>query len=161
MSCICPTHIQSRVGFSITAVLGLRQGVFIANAGFLHLCQDEIASAIEDGLDAEDLIGGKFLGKRCDDRDATAHARLESYRATEALRHVENFFAVVGEHGFIGGDDLFSRLKRLQNVGTCRLQTAHELDHHLHLRVAKNAPKIGGERAFRKEDITGFVWIAY
>ena len=70
-------HVQGRIGLGVAELLGLGQGVLIGAAVLAHAGEDEVAGAVEDALQRQDLIGGQALGQGGDDGNAAADAGLE------------------------------------------------------------------------------------
>ncbi len=69
--------VEGRVGLGVAAPLGLGQRLGVALALLGHARQDEVAGAVEDALQRQDLVGGQALGQGGDDRHAAGDAGLE------------------------------------------------------------------------------------
>ena len=96
LSRIATVDIHGRVGFGITQVLSDLQGTIVLETFLGHLSQYEIARAVENSLQRNDLVGSKALRDVGDNRDSSPDARFEGDRSTETSCSVEKLFAVLG-----------------------------------------------------------------
>ncbi len=69
--------VEGGVGLGVTAFLGLGQSFAVALAFFAHGGEDEVAGAVEDALERQDLVGGQALRQGGDDGHAAGDAGLE------------------------------------------------------------------------------------
>ena len=90
-------HVQGRVRLGITELLGLGQGVLVADALLAHVREDVIAGAVKDALNRYNLIGRQPLRQGGDDRNAAADAGLEANGLVVFTGHVENLGSVRGQ----------------------------------------------------------------
>ena len=88
-------HVERRVGLGVAAPLGLGERLGVAAALLAHAGEDEVAGAVEDALERQDLVGRQALGQGGDDRDAAADAGLEGDGPAVAPGGVEDLGAVL------------------------------------------------------------------
>ena len=69
--------VEGRVGLGVALGLRLLQHVGEGAVLLLHLREDVVAGAVEDAVDAADLVGGERLAQRLDDGDAAGDRGLE------------------------------------------------------------------------------------
>ena len=100
--------VEGRVGLGIALGLRLRQHVGEGAVLLLHLGQDVVAGAVEDAVDAADLVAGERLAQRLDDGDAAGHRGLEVERDAVLLGEPRELHAVLGEQRLVGGDDVLA-----------------------------------------------------
>ena len=54
---VAAVDVHRRIGLGVAALLGLGQGRGVVGVVLLHLREDEVARAVEDGVDRLDLVG--------------------------------------------------------------------------------------------------------
>ena len=121
--------VEGRVGFGIAEALGVRQAGLEGQPLHLHAGEDVVAGAVEDAVDAGDLVAGERLAQRLDDRDAAGDGGLEGERHARLLGRPRKRDAMIGEQGLVGGDDrLAGRQRGLDSVLGRPVRAADELD---------------------------------
>ena len=104
--------VEGRIGFRVAEPLRLAQAVREGQRFLFHPCQDVIAGAIEDAIDALDGITGQSLAQGLDDRYSARDRSLEGQRDALLLGEPGEPHAVLGEQRLIGRDKGFARAKR-------------------------------------------------
>ena len=105
--------VERRIGFGVALGLRLLQHVGERAALLLHRGQDVIAGAVEDAVDARDLVADQRLAQRLDDRDAAGDRRLEIQRDAVLLGERGELDAVLGEQRLVGGHDVLAGARAL------------------------------------------------
>ena len=111
---VAAVDVGRRIRLGVAALLGLGQGRGILGVVLLHLAQDEVARAVEDGVDRLDVVGRKALGQGRDDGDAAGHGRLKGDRAAHLPRQGEQLRPVLGQQGLVRGDHVLAALQQLR-----------------------------------------------
>ena len=83
-------YVHRWVGFGITQPLGFGHGRIVIGAHFFHLGGDEVARAVQNAAEGENLVGGQRLADSADNRDAARHRRLEANRAAQFAARSNN-----------------------------------------------------------------------
>ena len=104
--------IEGGVGFRITELLRLGETFAKGNLLRLHAGEDVIAGAVEDAVDARDLIAGEAVAQGLDDRNAAGNRRLEAERHALGLGEPGEMKPVLGDQRLVGGDDGFAVAER-------------------------------------------------
>ena len=121
--------VEGGVGLGIALGLRLLQHVGEGAVLLLHLRQDVVAGAVEDAVDAPDLVAGQRLAQRLDDGDAAGHRRLEVEGDAVLLGQLGELGAVLGEQRLVGGDDVLAgRQRRLHRALGGPVLAADQLD---------------------------------
>ena len=107
-----PADVEGGIGFGIALGLGFLQDVAERAMLLEHLRQDVIAGAVEDAVDAADLVGGQQLAHGLDDRDAAGNRRFEIQGNAVLFRKARQLGAVFGQQRLVGGDDVLARPQR-------------------------------------------------
>ena len=94
---------RRRSGKSVSA--GVRETFAKGNLLRLHAGEDVIAGAVEDAVDARDLIAGEAVAQRLDDRNAAGNRRLEAERRALGLGELGEMKPVLGDQRLVGRDD--------------------------------------------------------
>ncbi len=110
--------VESGIGFRIALGLRVLQHIVEGQVLILHLAQDVIAGAVEDAVDALDLVGRKRLAQHLDDRNAARDGSLEIERHPALFRQTRQFQPVLGEQRLVGGNDVLSGLECGLDRGT-------------------------------------------
>ena len=133
---VAAIDIHRRIGFGVAAALGVGQGGGIARAAIFHLREDEIAGAVQDAVDRNDLIRGQTLIDVGNDRNSAGHGRLECDRAICFPSGFEQFRAMLGQKGLVGRDDVFAARQQFEHDRAGRFQSANQMGHDGDFRVA-------------------------
>ena len=135
--------VEGRIGLGVA--LGLR---FLEHVGegavlVLHLGQDVVAGAVEDAVDAADLVARQRLAQRLDDRDAASHRRLEIQGHAVLLGEPGQLHAVPREQGLVGGDHrLAGRQRRLHGGFGRAVVAADQLHEDVDGRIGRQLHRI-------------------
>ena len=122
-------HVERRVGLGVAPPLGLGQRFAIGLARLLgHGGEDEVAGAVEDALQRQDLVGGQALGQRGDDRHAAGDAGLEGDGPLVLAGRLEDLGAVLGQQRLVGGDDVLARRQQVEHDLPGPVDAADQLD---------------------------------
>ena len=116
--------VEGGIGLGVALGLGFLQDVAERAMLFQHLRQDVIAGAVEDAVDAADLVGGQRFPHGLDDRDAAGHRRLEVQGDAVFLGQTRQLGAVLCQQRLVGGDDMLARAQRGLDGGFCRAVVA-------------------------------------
>ena len=128
--------IESRIGFGIAQLLCLLEHVGKRAAVGAHIAQDEVAGAVDDAGHRFDAVGSQAFAQGFDDRDAAGHRRFKHYHHIFFRRQRENFVAIFGQEFFVGGYHMFAVFDGAQHHFACRIRTADQLHHDIHIRAA-------------------------
>ena len=151
-------NVRGRVRLGIAQLGRLCQRLVKLHAVLRHAGQDVVGGAVDNAHDLGQLVAGEALLERADDRDGAGHRRLKLEITVICLCEVEQLCAVLRDQIFVGGDNILARLKRLADVGACRLDAAHQLNHDLDIRIADNAlPVVGQHRRVNARTRTGYI----
>ena len=93
--------------------------------------------------DPFDAVGGQSLAQRLDNGNATGDRRLERDHHALFLCRCEDFGAVRGQQGLIGGDDMLAIVDGLQYQLFRNRIAADQLDHDIDIRIRYNFIRIG------------------
>ena len=89
MSRIASVDIHGWIGFCVTELLRIEQGVGILRSFFGHLRQNVVARAVQDPSQREDLIRCEALRDVRDDRNSTTDACFKSDGSAELSGAIE------------------------------------------------------------------------
>ena len=132
--------------FRVTLRLGLCQRGSVVEPRFGHASEDVIRRAVDDAVDALDVVAHEALAHGFDDRDSARHCGLEEHRHLLVSREVEDLFSVLGEQRFVAGHYDFPQLDCAENERACFVDSAHQLDDNLHGRVIDDFLPAGCEK---------------
>ena len=150
---VAAVDVHGRVGLGVAELLGLGHGGLVVGPRLLHLREDEVAGAVENGVDRLDLVGGQRLTDGGDDGDAAGHGRLEGDRAAQLPGPGEEFRAVLGQQGLVRRDHVLAALQQLQHDRPGRLQAADHLHHGGNLRVVQDLRQVVGQHSGGQRDV--------
>ena len=125
-------------GIRLGIALGLRFLQHIVEAPTLlqHLGQDVIASAVEDAIDAGDVVAEQALAHHLHHGDAAGDRGLEVQRHAMFLGKSGKTRAVMGKQRLIGGDDMLAGFECcLDGLLGDALLAADQLDEDVDLRI--------------------------
>ena len=141
--------VEGRIGFRVTLRLRFLQDVGEGALLALHLGQDVIAGAVQDAVDALDLVGAERLAQGLDDRDAAGDGRFEVEGDAVLLGALRKIEAVLGEQRLVGGDDVLAGIERRLDGGFGDAAVAaHQLDEDVDRGVLGEHNRIGEELRF-------------
>ena len=150
---VAAVDVHRRIGLGIAALLGLGQGAGVVGAVLLHLRKDEVARAVENGVDRLDLVGRQRLADGGDDRNAAGHGRLEGDRPAQLAGRVEQLRPMLGQQRLVGRDDVLAAFQQLQHDRAGGLQPADQLHRRHDLRVVGHIGQVGGQQARRQGEV--------
>ena len=115
----------------------LRLGQHVVEAASLarHGREDVIAGAVDDAVHGRRPVARQRLLQRAQDRDPAAHAGLESQPHTGALRGGDDLLAVHRQQRLVRRHHVLAVPHGFQHEASRRLVAAHQLDHHLDVRI--------------------------
>ena len=135
--------VERRIGFGIAEALRFLEAILEGQALQLHARQDVIAGAVEDAVDAADLVAGEAFAQRLHDRDAAGDGGLERERHALLLGELRERHAVLGEQRLVGGDDrLARRQRRLDRLARRAVGAADEFDEEIDVGRARQGDGI-------------------
>ncbi|OQA31355.1 MAG: hypothetical protein BWY57_02394 [Betaproteobacteria bacterium ADurb.Bin341] len=141
-----PVNVQARISLGIAGLLRLFQHLGERQAFVLHARQDIVARAVENAVDALDLIAGEPLAQHADDRDAAAHARAEIEVHAVLFCSAENLLAALGQQLLVGRDHGFARVQRGQHQGLGHAGSADQLHDNLDAGVVDDRHRVGRQQ---------------
>ena len=125
-------NVEARIGLGIAQFLGFLQHLVKAPAFLFHGGQDVIAGAVEDAIDAADLVGGRAFAHALDDRNAAGDRRFIFERHARLLGAAGKVQAMMGQHRLVGGDERLAGGQALAGEGEGRaVGAADQFDHHV------------------------------
>ncbi len=92
------------------------------------------------------LVGREALADGGDDRNAAADRRLEGDRPPQLASTVEQFRAVLGQEGLVGGHHVLAAFEQLEHDGSCRLQPADQFNGNSNLWVVDDFGEVIGKQ---------------
>ena len=101
-------NIERRIGLGIALLLRLFQHVGKASALLLHQGEDVIAGAIEDAVNARDVVALQALADHLHHGNSAGHCALEIERDPAFLGECGEARAVMGEQRLVGGDHVLA-----------------------------------------------------
>ena len=130
----------------------LRLGEHVVEAAPLarHRGEDVVAGAVDDAVHGRRPVARQRLLQRAQDRDAAADARLEAEPHAGALRGGDDLLAVYREQRLVRRHHVLAVPHGVQHEAPRRLVAAHQLDHHLDVRIRDQL-----ERVARQPDARG------
>src|SRR3546814_5039428 len=105
--------VETRVGLGIALRLRVGERVGEARAVSLHLRQDIIAGAVEDAIDARDLVRRGALADRLDHWNAARDRGFIFQRRVLLLGDPREVEPVVRDHRLVRGDERLARAERV------------------------------------------------
>ena len=140
---IVSIDVGRRIRLGIAQGLGLFQRIGKRQPLGVHARQDVIAGAVEDAGDAKQPISRQPFAHRADDGNAARDRRLEQQLALHLPRERQQLDAVRRDELLVGGDHRLAGLQRSPNQLSRRLETAHQLDDDMSVRVDHRVEAVG------------------
>ena len=137
--------VEGWIGLGIAQLLRLLERGIERQPFVAHFGQNEIAGAVDDPGNPFDAVGGQSLAQRLDNGNAARDRRLERDHHALFLRCGEDFGAVRGQQGLIGGNDMLAIVDGLQYQLFRNGIAADQLDHDIDIRIRYNFIRIGGD----------------
>ena len=135
--------VEGGIGLGVALRLRFLEDIGEGAMLFQHLRQDVVAGAVEDAVDAADLVGGQRFAHGLDDRDAAGDRRLEVERDAVLLGQPRQLGAVLGQQRLVGGDDVLAGAQRGLDGGFGRaVVAADQLDEDVDGRIGREP--VGG-----------------
>ena len=128
MGGISAGYVEGRVGFRETRSLGVPESILVGFSFANHFGKDEITGPVHNPVQRVYPVCRESARKGLDDGDTPGAGCLEGKRFPGPPGGVEDFRAVMGKEGFIGGDHMLARFEALQDYlpGNCR--ASYEFD---------------------------------
>ena len=104
--------VEGRIGLGVTLRLRLLEHLGKTPPLTFHPRQDVIAGAVEDAVDAGDVVALQALAHRLDDGDAPGDRGLEIQRHAVLLGERGEARTVMGKQRLVGGDDMLAGAQR-------------------------------------------------
>ena len=104
--------VERGISFRIAKALRVSQARVERNALALHTAEDVIAGAVENAVDAADLVARQPFAQRLHNRNAAGDRGLEGQRHALVFGQFGQRHAVFGQQGLVGGNDRFARGER-------------------------------------------------
>ena len=124
--------VECGIGFRIAQPLRFLQAILERQPLLLHAREDVIAGAVQDAVDAADLVARQPFAQRLHDRDAARDRGLEGERHALLLGELRQRHAVLGEQRLVGGDDrLAGRQRRLHRRARGAFRAADEFNEEI------------------------------
>jgi len=136
--------IEGGVGLGEALFLGFFEGVVVGPGVAGHLCEDEVAGAVDDAEDGVDAVGDKAAEDGVDDGDAAADGGFEGDAGIVLASEGEEFVAAEGEEGLVGGDDGFTEAEGAFDKGIGDGDAADEFDDDMAVGVVDGGVGVGG-----------------
>ncbi len=154
-------HVEARIGLGIAHLLRVGEHVGEAPPALAHHGEDVVAGAVQDAVDAQNLVSGEAFAQRLDDRDAAGHRRLVAERDTGALRRRRERGAMMREHRLVGGNDMALLRERGfgQRLGR-PIGAANQFDDRVGLGAPRHLDGIVEPRELRNVDVALLVAVA-
>ena len=132
MGGIDAVHVQAIVRLGIAEFLGLAEGIGKARTFIGHPAENVVAGAVDDPVDAQQLIGDQALAQGLQHGNAAGHAGLKIDRHAGLLGEGDQLRTPLGQQGLVGGDERFAggdgRLRHLGGLGDASEEFDHDLD---------------------------------
>ena len=100
------------------------------------------------------MVGHERFAQGFDDRDAPGCGGFKKEGHLLLGGERENLFSVLGEEGFVGGDDDFALPEGGHDEFVGVLDAAHEFHDHLHLRIVDEVLPVGAHDGAGRVDAT-------
>ncbi len=137
--------VDVEAGIGLSEAQRLRLGEHFGKIASLrfHLGEDEIAGAVENAIDARDLVRGSPFAQPLDDGDAAGDRRLEFERDLGGFGRAGKFQSVMREHRLVGGDEALAAAECRPGERERRaIRAADQFDHHVRLRVMREGGRV-------------------
>ena len=145
-------NVERRVCLGIAERLRFLDGIVEGKPRIAHPGEDEVAGAIDDAGQPADLIGGQPFAQGLDDGDADGHRAFVGDGDALRTGGGEDFLAVHGQQGFVGGDDVLAVSDGVEHQMTRRRAAADSLDDDVDVRMANQRRRIGDQIDFATDD---------
>ena len=123
--------VERRIGFGVTELLGIRENLFEVRLIAFHARENIVAGSVENAVNPVDAVANKTFTKALDDRNAAADTGFIEDVGSGFFRFGKQLFAVLGEQGFIGGDNRFSAFQSFENNRFRKCGSADEFNNDL------------------------------
>ena len=132
-------HIVPGVlGLGIAQLLGYAQRLGEFHVFPLHLGEHEVGGAVDDALDAADVVGRQALVHRGDDGGAAADAGFKQEGRPMRSGQSQQLGTIGGHHLLVGGADAAAAFQAAPHIGIGETGAADGLHHHADLRVRQD-----------------------
>ena len=135
---VIPLDISGRIRLRIAQRGRLSQRLLIVHPLIGHLGQDEVCRPVDDSHDLADLVGGQAVLQRGYDRDAAGYGSLKPQLRMIFLGDLHQLSAPLRNQILVRGDNAFSRLESVPDIGAGRFNAADQLDDDVDVRIIHN-----------------------
>jgi cysteine synthase len=111
-----------------------------------------VRSAVDDAVDRLDIVRSQSFHQCANDRNPSAHARLEAEIDALPRRRGKNLFTMHGQQGFVGRDYVFAPLDSIQDHALGKVIAAHQLNDDIHPWIREDLLDIRREHARRNRN---------
>ena len=153
-------HVGRGIGLGVPGGLGLRQNLVVVPLAAGHAREDVVGRAVEDAVEALDMVGHEPVAQGADDGDPAGDAGLEEEIDVALGGQVEQLVAVLGDDGLVGGDHVLARFQGLPDPAAGPRRPG-QLDHHLHPRIGDHLPGVAGQHPRGELHVPGLGGIAH
>jgi hypothetical protein len=122
------------IGFGEPQLLGALERLGKRRAAG-HARQDEVARAVEDAGDADELVAADAIAERADHRNAAGHRRFEAQMTPPLGGELAERGPVMRDELLVRGDDRSARVEGASHPRAGRIASSHNL--HDHVRVGR------------------------
>ena len=122
-------------------------------AGVGHVGEDVVGGAVDDAHHPADAVAGERLAQRADERDATAHRRLEQDVDARALGGLEQLATVGGDELLVRGDHGLAAHERFDDEAPGRFDAADDLHHDVDVGIVDHRRGVVGEAPARQRQV--------
>ncbi len=149
--------VEGGIGLGIALRLRLLQHVGEAPALALHQRQNVVAGAVEDAVDAADIVALEALAYDLDDGNAAGHRALEIERDLVLLGQRGKSGPMLGEQRLVGGHHMLAGAERgLDRLLGHAAFPADQLDEHVDVRVLGESDRVRNEAESRNVGVAVF-----
>ena len=158
--CVKSLHICSRICLCKSQSLCFFEGVIKIPAFLGHFGQNIVGRTVDNSHYLSNLIACQTLFQGADNGNSAAYCCFKTKIAVISLSSLHQFLSVLCQQILVGSHYIFACFQRLQNIGSCRLHSAHQLDHNADLRIMNDAfPVIG--QYFSRNPLSFLLQILY
>ena len=155
-----PVDVRARVRLCVAEPLRVREHVGEPPTLLGHLRQDEVGRAVDDPHHPAEPLTGQRLLERPDQRDPSAHRRLEVQVEPLGVGRVEELAPARREQFLVGRDDGLVAFERGQDQGPCGFEPTDQLADDVDVGIVDHGHRVLDERRRREPDVPGLRGVA-